>query len=172
MVRHGGLWLFSSAEAETNISDAVYRVTWHASELSERELAWIRGAYVESGSQELSQFLHILSSTSTGTSILRAWLDWVSRCRCRWNLGWGEGAANEGHFPTAISQPGVARECQLHMLVQACCDYCDGVDREWLLIADWYHLGQTVRRGVNPESLYKAMRSSPLSERADPAIGG
>lgn len=162
MIRHGGLWLLSSSEAETEVADCVYRVSWHVTPFNERDQSWLRSTIGETKGLEMDHFLRILASTSTGQETHREWQEWAASCRCVWDPG-VESDEQQGHFPTRHRHPAISSDCQVHQVIQACSDYCELVDREWLKIADWYHLNATQRRSVSGEGLYREWRAGSLA---------
>lgn len=145
MIRHGGMWLLSSAETEVAVADAVYRMGWH-SPWNERDESWLRSALQDSRGRELHHFLNYLKATTIGQETRREWQEWAAECRCTWDLD-GHSSENE-YFPTRKHHTGIAEDCGLHLIVSACAEYCDLIDRDWQKIADWYYDGGVVRRGI------------------------
>lgn len=157
MVRHGGLWLFSSGESEVAASDAVYQIGWHVTPLNERDDSWLRQAIETSPGHEMHPFLTNLTKTKFGRITLQEWKEWVLSCSCSWQES-DDGAT---YFPIPGSDDGIAVDCEVHQVVLACNNYCDLIDREWRKIADWYHLDTpTSRFRTGGEGLYKVMRSN------------
>lgn len=157
MLQQGGMWLLSTGEAETKAADLVYAISWHVTTYNERDHSWLRNAVAQSRGQEMDHFLGLLTSTTTGDIRWREWLAWCGACQCQWEVTSGRNTAAE-HFPTAVTEPGIASNCQVHAVVQACGDYCDLIEEEWQKIADWYHLEDNYQRGVNAEELYQSWR--------------
>lgn len=157
MVRHGGLWLFSSGEAEVAASDAVYQIGWHVTPLNERDDSWLRQAIETSPGHEMHPFLTNLTKTKFGRTTFQEWREWVLSCSCKWQ----ESDNDAIYFPTPESDDGIAPGCEVHQVVLACNNYCDLIDREWRKIADWYHLDTPVSRfRTGGEGLYKKMRTN------------
>jgi hypothetical protein len=160
MVRHGGLWLFSSGEAEVAASDAVYQIGWHVTPLNERDDSWLRQAIETSPGHEMHPFLTNLTKTKFGRVTLQEWKEWVLSCSCSW-----QGSDDEAtYFPIPGSDDGIAVDCEVHQVVLACNNYCDLIDREWRKIADWYHLDAPVSRfRTGGGGLYNVMRSNSVN---------
>lgn len=157
MVRHGGLWLFSSGEAEVAASDSVYQIGWHVTPLNERDDSWLRQAIETSPGHEMHPFLTNLTKTEFGRTTLQEWKEWVLSCSCSWQ----ESDDEATYFPIPGSDDGIAVDCEVHQVVLACNNYCDLIDREWRKIADWYHLDTPVSRfRTGGEGLYRMMRSN------------
>jgi hypothetical protein len=68
------------------------------------------------------------------------------------------------YFPTRRHHDGIADDCQVHRVIEACAVYCDVIDRDWRKIADWYHLDDQVRRGRSPEDLYNEWNVTRIAE--------
>lgn len=159
MLQRGGMWLLSTGEAETKAADLVYAISWHVTVYNERDQSWLRNAVSQSRGQELDHFLGLLTSTTTGETRWREWLEWCETCRCEWDVIKARDTEAE-HFPTAATEPGISADCQVHAVVQACGDYCDLIEEEWRKVADWYHLDETNRRGVNAQGMYLRWRGT------------
>jgi hypothetical protein len=158
MMRHGGMWLFSSADVETRVTDAVYRIHWHVTPFNERDESWLRAAMQDARGQEMHTFLILLMSTTAGRETHDEWQEWVSTCACVFAEPHGT-ETGDSYFPTRRTDEGISDTCQVHRVIEACGEYCDLVDQDWGRIADWYHLGEIRRRGVSPEGLYQEWRS-------------
>ncbi len=135
MTRHGGLWLLSNAEVEQQVADAVYRIGWH-NPMNEDDDSWLRRHLADSRHEEPQHFAHLVRSSSVGVAILTEWQEYVTSCTCPGNDDPAEG-------------------CQVHATIQACQDFCDLIDADWLKIADWYQPASQPRRGVTGEELYE-----------------
>ncbi|MBF6446610.1 hypothetical protein IU429_02910 [Nocardia elegans] len=134
VARHGGLWLFSDAQLESDIRDAVYRVCWH-NPINEENESWLRRALATSQLEEAEPFYAQLRATNMGEMIHGIWQKFVR-----------EGYEAELADGTDSSQ--------VHSAIQACDDYTRLVDEDWLRIADWYAPGAKAPRGVSGEELY------------------
>jgi hypothetical protein len=56
----------------------------------------------------------------------------------------------------------------VHQVILACHKYCDLIDREWRMVADWYHLDvPSARFRVGGEDLYKVMRTNKKTGSPD-----
>jgi hypothetical protein len=160
MNRYGGLWLLSSGEAESAVSEAVYQITWHITPFNERDESWLRSA-IQDTRQELDGFLQYLSRTTEGQARHQEWQDWLKTCTCTWT----EPPDSElEYFPTRRHHDGIADDCQVHRVIEACAVYCDVIDRDWRKIADWYHLDDQVRRGRSSEDLYNEWNTTRVAE--------
>lgn len=164
MNRYGGLWLFASAEAELAVRDAVYRIGWHVTPLNEQDDSWLRLAIEESPRQEMHPFLTSLKDTPIGRATVDEWCDWVAECSCTWIPT----ATEDDYFPTAEHHSKIDPNCQMHLSISACANYCHLIDHEWHKVADWYHLGElNLPKPASGESLYQ---SAPrLAGLANPA---
>lgn len=162
-LRHGGLWLLSTAAAEQAAADAIYAIDWHVTVFNERDHSWLRNAVAESKGQEMDHFLHLLASTPAGTERWREWQEWCAACGCTWDISTDDDTSVE-HFPTADSHRGIRPECQMHAVVAACGTYCDLIESEWHRIADWYHLGDKPIRGVNAAAHYLGWRQGRAAD--------
>jgi hypothetical protein len=161
MVRYGGHWLLSSTEAETAASDAVYGLNWHTTCFNDRDHSWLRLTAGDSGC-ELHPFLTTLAESDIGRATHEEWQEWVYRCNCGWDVAAVVRPADE-YFPIREHHNGIEEQCHLHEVVRACNAYCDLVDREWLKIADWYHVTTTRGRGISGEALYQGIQTRPTS---------
>jgi hypothetical protein len=160
VTRYGGLWLLSDGETEQAVADAVYRIVWHTTG-NERDDSFLRTVIQDTPNQELHGFLERLASTEIGRETHREWQEWVTTCECVWTP---DELSDEENFPTRRHHKGIRKDCQIHGVIEACGDYLDLIDRDWRKIADWYHLGESARRGVNPEALYARLRTGQVPE--------
>lgn len=146
----GGQWLLSDADAEQAAADAVYRIFWH-SPWNERDQSYLRALIAQAPDRELHGFLQALRATDLGRATEQEWHEWTDACRCTWQAG---AVSDQEYFATARHHAKISEDCQLHQVVEACCDYLDLIDRDWKRLADWYHLDDAHRRGVSPDALY------------------
>ena len=154
MVRHGGLWLFASTEAEVAVRDAVYRIGWHVTPFNERDDSWLRLTMGEGPNHEMHSFLSKVSMSSIGRTTMDEWLAWVVSCSCTWSAEDVEAS----YFPVPAAASGISDLCQLHQTIRACGDFCARIDAEWVQVADWYHLDEQHRRSESGENLYSVIR--------------
>jgi hypothetical protein len=140
--KHGGLWLMSDAETETKVSDAVYRIEWHNNLTSEDE-SWLRRHLADSRHEEFEQFWKLILTFVDGVRIHDKWQNLV-----RDSVG--------------LTTDKEKQHSQVWLTIQACKDYMEWVDADWLKIADWYRPGSSPVRGVSASGLYQAL----LSEQA------
>ena len=103
IIRHGGLWLFASIDAEILARDAIYRIGWHVTPFNERDASLLREGIGQSPGHEMHAFLEKLATTTVGSETLEEWCQWVGACQCRWSPGDG-GIA---YFPTSKLHPGI-----------------------------------------------------------------
>lgn len=158
VVQFGGLWLLPDAQAETDLRDAVYRVVL-ASPSSEQEHSYMRSLLAEVDGQELYGFLTRVADDPVAGEVHDTWQAWAATCECRWPLGERHGREP---FPTHRNHPGISEQCDLHILVAACGDFCLILDDAWDQIADWYHdVPLPQRRDVTAEEL-AVLRESPV----------
>ena len=161
IVRHGGLWLFASGEAEVDAADAVYEIGWHVTPINERDDSWLRQALETSPGREMDPFLAHLTDTEFGRTTLEEWTEWVRSCSCTWT----EFDNEAEYFPIPGSDDGISVACEVHQVILACHKYCDLIDREWRRVADWYHLEPpSARFRVGGEGLYKVMRANQKND--------
>ncbi|MEU4413917.1 hypothetical protein [Nocardia salmonicida] len=137
VAKHGGLWLLSDAQVESSVRDAVYRVGWH-NPINEENDSWLRRTLATSQLEEAELFYRALESTSQGESIHALWQKFVLA----------------GH---AAVVGGDTSNSQVHSTIQACDDYTDQVDADWMKIADWYAPGQRPPKGIDGASLYQRL---------------
>jgi hypothetical protein len=135
MARHGGLWLFSDPERESDVRDAIYRIGWH-NPINEENDSWLRRALATSQLEEAEPFYVRLGSSSQGDMIHAVWQRYVL----------------EGHEAELADDTTAS---QVHSTIAACDDYTAWVDAEWLQIADWYAPGVSMPGGVSGSSLYQ-----------------
>jgi hypothetical protein len=136
MIRHGGMWLFASPEAEVAVRDAVYRIGWHVTPFNERDESWLRQTVGSVSQHEMHPFLSVLSSSPMGKATLDEWLGWVNECECML----APSDDKENRTPVPSSPLGVREDCQMHQTISACSTYCMTIDSEWARVADWYQL--------------------------------
>jgi hypothetical protein len=152
MARHGGQWLLSDGQAEQDLADAVYRIGWHANEMTQRDDSYLRDLYRQANG-ELNAFLHLLADDKpTGMLIHDEWQEWLDGCQCTWDPE--QSGHDREHFPTSRTHPGIQADCHPHSMVRACTDYMLLVDEDWRRVADWYGLEERVRPGVGGEELW------------------
>ncbi|MFB2556757.1 hypothetical protein [Herbiconiux liangxiaofengii] len=133
MSRYGGMWLLSDAEREVEISDVVYKITWHNNLTSEDE-SFLRRLLADSRHEEADHFIATLLSLSQGRRIEKKWQYLVRQ---------------------AVGQSEEEKDLdQVRQTIAACHRYCELVDQEWLKIADWYRPGTSLTRGVDATVLY------------------
>jgi len=157
-VRFGGMWLLPEPQAETDLSDAVYRSVL-ASPNTELEDSFLRSTLSQVPDRELLGFLQALDGTAMGCEIRAKWQDWVNTCLCTWEAG---SRVGRNFFPTHLTHPGISDQCDMHRLIAACNDYCLILDDAWDQIADWYHdLPKPTRIDTTAEVIYAA-REDPL----------
>ncbi|MCL5734743.1 MAG: hypothetical protein M1274_04000 [Actinobacteria bacterium] len=157
-VRFGGLWLLPEPQAETELRDAVHRVVL-ASPNIDRDDSFLRLTLSEVPDRELHPFLRALAATDIGQGIHADWQDWASTCECTWEPG---SRAGREYFPTHLGHPGISEQCDMHILIAACNDYCLILDDAWDAIADWYHdVPKPARTDRTAEEIYAA-RQDPV----------
>lgn len=132
---HGGLWLFSDAQIESDIRDAVYRVGWH-NPINEEDDSWLRRKLADSRHEEAEHFYRALERSVEGERIHAKWQKFL----------------NDGCHQTNANA--IARK-QVLETISATEDYCTWVDNEWTKIADWYAPGVQAPRGVDSRRLYE-----------------
>ena len=95
-------------------------------------------------------------------SIHDEWQDWVATtCDCSWDLGSRQGREI---FPTPINNTHISDQCDMHMLISACNDYCLLLDDSWDQVADWYRdAPKPYRKGTTAEEVF-SLRDNPLPE--------
>lgn len=114
--------------------------------------------------QELHGFIERLAATEIGQATHREWQEWVATCECVWTP---DTLSDEENFPTRRHHEGIREHCHIHGVIEACGDYLDLIDQDWRKIADWYHIDESVRRGVNPEVLYDRFRKDTPSDKVE-----
>lgn len=134
MARHGGMWLFSESDRETEISDMVYRIGWH-NPINEENDSWLRRALATSQLEEAQPFYGQLNASTQGEMIHNIWQKFV----------------RDGHEAEVAGNTDAS---QVHSTIAACDEYVKALDEEWVLIADWYAPGTVRPTGVNAASLY------------------
>lgn len=142
--RHGGLWLLSDPQVETNVSDAIYRIGWQNS-FTREEDALLRRALADSRLEENDHFAQILLATTTGQRIHDTWQALVR-----------DGVGRTGDDRKAS---------HVWLTMEACDDYCRLIDEDWVRIADWYRPGSRPFRGTTAGSLYSDYVSRRQAEQ-------
>jgi hypothetical protein len=134
--KHGGLWLLSDMETEKAVADAVYRIGWH-NNLSDGDESFLRRHLADSRHEEAEHFWRVIQAFPDGARINDLWQHMIF-----------EGVG-------LTTQDEKARS-QVWQTIQACRDYCDMVDADWLKIADWYRPGSSPGRDrVTGAKLYR-----------------
>lgn len=147
--RHGGLWLLSDAQADQEVADAVYRISWH-SPMNERDDSYLRQV-VEEARGELHAFLNTLKQDEIGRDTHQEWQEWLAGCACVWPP---EDLPEREPLPTHLQHAGIDRRCQVHAMVAACADYMLLIDHDWQGIADWYSIDTGPNPSISSEKLY------------------
>jgi hypothetical protein len=137
MVRHGGLWIFSDADVERQIADAIYQISWYTTFNMEDD-SWLRRLLSQAQYEEELSFVELLRAMPIGASVHQEWQDFAASCHCE-----------DDEHPQD--------DCRVHTMIRACGRYCQLVDEEWYKIADWYHDGAKPRRPVNGADLYEKL---------------
>lgn len=157
-VRFGGLWLLPEAQAEADLADALYRVVL-SSPTGPRDNSYLRMLLGRVPDAELHGFLTRVAEDEVAGTVLEEWQQWAASCDCRWAQGERHGREV---FPTHRNHPGISPQCDVHMLVTACNDFCLTLDDGWDGIADWYRdVPWPQRRHLTAEEIH-AQRGSPL----------
>jgi hypothetical protein len=156
----GGLWLLPDTETEQAVADAVYRINWHTVG-NERSDSLLRTVIQETPNQELHGFLDQLASSEIGQTTHRMWQDWVATCECVWEP---EELSDEECFPTRHRHAEISPTCQVHGTIEACGNYLDLVDQNWLKVADWYHFAEAPPRSVDSGRLYDRLQKGLAPE--------
>ena len=147
MSKHGGLWLLSDADTEKEVADAIYRVGWH-NPLNEDDDSFLRRHLADSRHEEAEHFTQILHSFPIGERIHDEWQAFVI-----------EGLGKDSDEQKTGSQ--------VHLTIQACKEYCDQIDADWLKIADWYRPGSEPARGATTgRTLYEGLVARRLSRES------
>jgi hypothetical protein len=134
MVRHGGLWIFSSAETEQEIADCIYKIGWYTTFNTEDD-SWLRRLLAQSQYEEELSFVQLLRAMPIGPSVHQEWQEFAASCDCE----------DDDHPKD---------DCRVHALIKSCERYCELVDAEWYKIADWYHPDTKPRRPITGAELY------------------
>jgi hypothetical protein len=134
MARHGGMWLFSDSNRETEISDMIYRIGWH-NPINEENDSWLRRALATSQLEEAQPFYGHLKASTQGEVIHNIWQKFV----------------RDGH---ETNTAGNTAGSQVHSTIDACNEYVAALDQEWIQIADWYAHGIARPPGISAASLY------------------
>jgi hypothetical protein len=157
---YGGQWLLSDAKTEQAVADAVYRIGWHAP-WNERDQSYLRTLVSETPGREMHGFIQLLRAPDLGRTTEQEWQEWTTTCRCAWPPGSG---TEQEYFPTSHHHDGILNDCEVHNVVNACGDYLDLIDQDWKRLADWYHLNDAHRRGVNPNALHTRLEKGKTPE--------
>jgi hypothetical protein len=142
ITRHGGMWLLSSQESESQTADAVYRIGWH-NNLTEADDSWLRLTLAQAEHEEQIHFSQLLQGSPEGAPIHAKWQKLVADCACT------------GEQPRS--------DCQAHATIRACEDYIRLIDDDWDRIADWYHAGDHRPPRIDADDLYQRL----IRERND-----
>ena len=131
---YGGMWLFSDADIEQSVIDAIKFVE-NFSRLTYRQDSQLR--VLVTGREELDPFLRALEATPEGQEIIEAWQRHLDECDCD------------------LEHP--KSDCKVHLLMTACQYYIDAIDTEWYALAPWYRGMPKYRKIVDPATLYEAV---------------
>ncbi len=153
--RFGGLWLLSSKQADSDLADAAYLIHYRAP-FSERDESFLRKVY-DVADGILDRFRMFENDDPYFADLHVLWQRFLATCQCEWFL---EEAPERGHFHTYRTVPSIDEACQPHLLIASANSYCTLIDYEWDLIADWYHIGEPRRVGVDGAQLYEEFRES------------
>jgi hypothetical protein len=156
--RFGGVWLLPEAQAETDLREAVHRAML-ASPNNERDDSFLRSTLVGVPGREMHGFLQALAGTKAGRDTHGEWQAWAGTCQCSWELG---SRGGRGFFPTHLSHSGISDQCDMHILIAVCNDYCLVLDDAWDAIADWYHDVPKPARADSTAEEITAAREDPL----------
>ncbi len=151
--RFGGHWILSSKHADSDLADAAYLVHYRAP-FSDRENSFLRKKYYEVAGI-LDDFREFEDTDPTFTDLHETWQRFLLTCRCSWS---DQQPVKRGHFHTSRTESGIDEDCQPHQIIKAANDYCTIVDYEWDQIADWYHIGEARRTGVDGAVLYEDLK--------------
>jgi hypothetical protein len=153
MVRHGGLWIFSDAEVEQEIADAIYKISWYNT-FNTLDDSWLRRLLSQSQFEEELSFIELLRAMPIGPSVHAEWQEFAASCECEDD-----------------EQP--RRDCRVHAVINACQIYCELVDGEWYKIADWYHEGTRPKRPITGAGLYdKLLKDQETARESRPPDAG
>ncbi len=150
--RFGGLWLLSSKQADSDIADAAYLIHYRAP-FGERDESFLRKVF----DGILDRFRMFETDDPYFADLHAMWQRFLATCQCEWSAS---EPPERGHFHTHRTVPSIDETCQPHLLIAAANDYCTLIDYEWDLIADWYHIGEPRRVGVDGAQLYEEFRES------------
>lgn len=134
LVRYGGLWLLSSAQAEAEARDALDAIRLDTP-INERDESRLR-LWLEAVGGELEHFFDGLSDGQLGWRLHREWQSWLSSCGCGWQAA--AEAPDVEYFPTGRYHSGIEPGCGVHRTVEACNRFCTIIEGEWIKVADWY----------------------------------
>lgn len=117
---HGGLWLLSNPDKESQVAEAIFQIGYHGP-FGSADDSWLRLRLAEATGEELDPFINAVYADEAGTETLRSVLSWADQCRCPLK---GSGT------PSA--------SCEVHRWLAACDLYIRLIDDDWDEIADWY----------------------------------
>lgn len=131
---YGGLWLFSSTETESRVSEALMRIGWH-NPMNEEDESWLRRKLADCRHEEAEQFYRALQSSGDGERIHALWQQFVL------------GAYQSYDSLTKVQN-------QVRNTIEASESFCAAVDEDWIAIADWYAPGSRAPRTFEASDLY------------------
>ncbi len=131
---YGGQWLFSDADLEQSVIDAI-KLVENFSRLTYRQDSQLRVLVADQ--EELDPFLRALEATQEGLEIIAAWQRHLDECDCD------------------LEHP--RSGCKVHLLMTACQYYIDAIDTECYALAPWYRGMPKYRKIIDPASLYEAI---------------
>jgi hypothetical protein len=114
---HGGLWLFSDSDVETDVANAVQHLLRHP-DRTQHDDSWLRLALGATPAQDLDPFLERLVADARGAAILESWVAWCRSCAC------------------PAGPP--LRDCEVHAVLEACQTYIEVLDRETVQLGQPY----------------------------------
>lgn len=117
---YGGMWLFSDAEREFALSDALHRAELSVP-FGEMDDSWVRTVLKDAAHQELDPFRTAMLAQDLGREMLKSWAEWGRGCACN------------------LEKPEPER-CVVHRWIGAVDEVTAIIDEDWLLIADWYRI--------------------------------
>ncbi|HEX3957275.1 MAG TPA: hypothetical protein VHZ03_11665 [Trebonia sp.] len=145
MVRHGGLWIFSDAEADREATDCVYKISWYTT-FNMMDDSWLRRLLSQAQFEEELSFVELLRAMPIGPSVHAEWQEFAASCQCE-----------DDEHPRD--------ECRVHAIVKACQRYCQLIDEEWYKIADWYHPDTKPQRPIDGAVLYDKLLADQARAR-------
>lgn len=117
---HGGLWLLSDPNKETQVAEAIFQIGYHGP-FGSADDSWLRLRLAEVAGGELDPFMGAVYADDVGTELLSSLLSWANGCGCK--VG---------------EESGSAGTCEVHKWLAACDRYVRLIDEDWDEIADWY----------------------------------